>query len=226
MFRVCSHGRIAMQPTLPFDLNPMLPRDRLSHLDQLVRSELGGRTYDEISWAAFHRLKARFSDWDALVEAGPAEVEPLIADVTYARAKAVWMVEALRTIKAWRGELSLDFLGELPTEIAFRKLKNLMGVGSKVAASVLNFSTFARPLLVVDTHVARVARRLGLTSTDDLDRAHEELMGLVQPTWDATDLYELHRLMKRFGQTICRHHETACHRCPLAPGCPSAATRH
>lgn len=228
-----------MQPTLQFDHDPLLPRvretlrgifddmrpeARLSPLDQLVRSELGGRTYDDVSWTAFHLLKARFEDWNDLIEAGPAEVEPLIADVTYASAKAVWLVEALKTIRAWRGELTLDFLGDLPTEVAFRKLRNLMGVGSKVAASVLNFSTFARPVLVVDTHVARIAYRLGLVAAvQDLDRAHAELMGILDPAWDADDLYELHRLMKRHGQMTCHALAPSCKTCVLAELCPQAA---
>lgn len=229
-----------MQPTLQFEHNPLLPRvrsalrgifgdlrpgERLSPVDQLVRSELGGRTYDEVSWTAFYLLKARFEDWDALIEAGVAEVEPLIADVTYAHAKAVWLVEALKTIKIWRGELSLDFLGDLPTEVAFRKLRNLMGVGSKVASSVLNFSTFARPILVVDTHVARIAYRLGLVAAvQDLDRAHAELMEIVDPAWDADDLYELHRLMKRHGQETCHALAPSCKTCALADVCPQAAS--
>lgn len=229
-----------MQPILQFDHDPLLPRvrtilrgmfgdlrptDRLSPLDQLVRSELGGRTLDEVSWTAFHLLKARFEDWDALIEAGAGEVEPLIADVTHARAKAVWLVEALTMIRTWRGELSLDFIGELPTEVAFRKLRNLMGVGPKVAASVLNFSTFARPVLVVDTHVARVAYRLGLAlAVQDLDRAYRELMEIIDPTWDADDLYELHSLIKRHGQETCHALAPACRSCALAELCPQAAS--
>lgn len=229
-----------MHPTLQFEHDPLLPRirealraifgdlrpgERLSPLDQLIRSELGGRTQDEVSWTAFHLLKARFEDWNDLLEAGAAAVEPLIADVTYAPAKAFWLVESLRMIKAWRGELNLDFLGELPTEVAFRKLRNLMGVGPKVAASVLNFSTFARPVLVVDTHVARVAYRLGLVAAvQDLDRAYTEMMEIVDPAWDADDLYELHALMKRHGQETCHALAPGCKTCALAEVCPQAAS--
>jgi endonuclease-3 len=229
-----------MRPGLQFDSDPLLPRvrtrlraifgdlrpgERLSPLDQLVRSELGGRTLDEISWTAFYLLKARFPDWNDAIAAGPAAVEVLIADVTRAHAKAVWLVEALTTIKAWQGELSLDFIGGLPTEAAFRKLRNLMGVGPKVAASVLNFSTFARPVLVVDTHVARVAHRLGLVAAvQDLDRAHRELTEILDPAWDADDLYELHRLMKRHGQETCHALVPGCKSCALADLCPQAVS--
>lgn len=230
-----------VQPLFPFDPAPVLPRvrttlrrtvrdlpvvRRMSPVDQLVRSELGGQTYDAVSWDAFDQLKARFPDWADAAMAEPSELLPYIARVNHAEAKAAWLVEALRTIIVWRGELSLDFLDELPLEAAFRTLKNLMGVGSKVASSVLNFSTFARPMLVVDSHVARVARRLGLASTEDLDSAHRELMAIVDPAWDAEDLRELHRLIKRFGQTVCRSGRPLCETCPLAADCPSRRPLH
>lgn len=230
-----------VQPLFPFEADPVLPRVRatlrrtvsglpvvrhMSPVDQLVRSALGGQTYDDVSWAAFDRLKARYPDWTEAARAEPAEILTLIADVAHADAKAAWIGEALRTIIGWRGEMSLDFLADLPLESAFRRLKNLMGVGSKVASSVLNFSTFARPMLVVDSHVARVAHRLGLATTEDLDRAHRDLMGLIDPAWDAQDLRELHRLIKRFGQTVCRTARPACEACPLAADCPSRRVIH
>jgi len=230
-----------VQPLFPFEADPLLSRVRavlrrtvtdlpamrhMSPVDQLVRSELGGQTLDATAWAAFDRLKARYPDWADAARAEPAEILALIAEVTHAKAKAAWIVEALRTIIAWRGELSLDFLADLPLEAAFRRLRNLMGVGSKVASSVLNFSSFARPMLVVDSHVARVAHRLGLTSRDDLDRAHNELMALVNPGWDAQDLRELHRLIKRLGQTVCRTRLPVCETCPLAGDCRSRRVVH
>lgn len=200
---------------------------RLPPVDQLVRSEIGGRTRDEVSWPVFEALKARYPSWRRLAMADPAEVETIIAPVTYADSKARWLVTALKTLIEWQGKPTLDFLEPLPLETAFRKLKNLTGVGSKVASSVLNFSTFARPMLVVDTHVARVGYRLGMASSaKDLDRAHRELMFLTDAAWDAEDLYELHRLIKTFGQEVCRHEAPACDVCPLAGTCRSARVVH
>lgn len=200
---------------------------RLPPVDQLVRSEIGGRTLDEVSWPVFEALKAKYPNWRRLAAADPVEVESVIAPVTFADAKSRWLVTALRSLIEWRGAPTLDFLEPLPLETAFRKLKNLAGVGSKVASSVLNFSTFARPMLVVDTHVARVGYRLGMASSPkDLDRAHLELMGMTQAAWDAEDLYELHRLIKMFGQDVCRHEQPACHRCPFAGECPSVRVVH
>lgn len=229
-----------MHPILQYEHDPLLPRvremlraifgdlrpgERLSPLDQLIRSELGARTADDVSWTAFRLLKARFEDWNDLLDAGPAAVQPLIADVAHAPAKAFWLVESLRTIRAWRGDLNLDFLGELPTEVAWRKLRNLMGVGAEVAAAVLNFSAFARPVLVVDGHLARVAYRLGLVAAvQDLDRAYTEMMEIVDPAWDADELYELHGLMKRHGQETCHALAPACKSCALAELCPQAAS--
>lgn len=230
-----------MQPMLPFDIAPLLPRvrrtlrnvlgslrpeARMAPIDQLVKSQISGRTYDEVSWPAYLRLHAAFPSWESLLDAEPRVVEGVIADVTYADAKAEWVVAALRRIVEWQGELTLDFLTEGPVEAAFRKLQNLTGVGPKVASAVLNFSTLARPILVVDTHVCRVSRRLGLVDDDDLGHAHRRMMEQAGPTWDADDLFELHWLMKRFGQSICRHAAPLCQSCPLADLCPSARTVH
>lgn len=227
---------------LPFDPDPMLPRvrgvlrarygaigagERLPPVDQLVRSEIGGRTLDEVSWPVFEALKARYPSWRRLAMADPAEVEAVIAPVKFADVKARWLVTALKTLIEWQGKPTLDFLEPLPLETAFRKLKNLTGVGSKVASSVLNFSTFARPMLVVDTHVARVSYRLGMASSPkDLDRAHLDLMRITDAAWDAEDLYELHRLIKLFGQEVCTHDGPACHVCPFARECASARVVH
>ncbi|MES2036078.1 MAG: hypothetical protein V4466_18070 [Pseudomonadota bacterium] len=214
-----------VRATLRAIFGDLRPRERLSPLDQLVRSELGGRTLDEVSWTAFHLLRARFEDWGEVIEAGPAAVEVLIADVTHAHAKAIWLVEAFTILRARRGDLSLDFIGDLPTEVAFRKLRNLLGVGPKVAASVLNFSSLARPVLVVDTDVARLANRLGLVAAvQNLDRAHQELTAILEPGWDADDLYELHRLMKRHAQETCHALAPGCKACVLADLCPQAAS--
>lgn len=225
-----------MQFRLPFDPAPLLPRVRqtlrremgdmrpegwMEPVDQLVKSSISGRTKDDVSWAAYRRLREAFDRWDAVVEAGPVKVLDQISDVTYADEKAGNLVNAMRRIVSWRGELSLDFLADLPTEVAFRKLQNLPGVGPKVAASVMNFSTLRRPVLVADTHVRRVAFRLGLTSSIEKDRAHDELAENIDPAWDGDDLQELHVLMKRHGQSVCVHGQPKCRLCPLAKLCPS-----
>jgi adenine-specific DNA glycosylase len=103
-------------------------------------------------------------------------------------------------------------------------LERLPGVGRKVAAATLNFSTLRRAALVIDTHHLRVLRRLGL-----IDRragtveAYDRLVPLLPGGWTAADLDEHHQLMKALGQTNCRHAFPICRRCPLRDLCPTAA---
>ena len=192
---------------------------RLAPLDQLVRSLIAGRTHDEVSWPIYYRLKARYRPWERLIEAPPGELQAIIAPVTFADIKAGWLPEALAKVME-RGSLSLDFLADPPVEEAMAWLRRLPGVGDKVAASVLNFSTLARRAMVVDTHVWRVARRLGLASrTADPEAVRHAIMDAVPADWAPNDFFDLHWLLKRLGQTLCQDSRTRCGACPVAALC-------
>lgn len=197
------------------------PHRRLDPVSQLVKTMVSARTYDEVSWAAFVRLRAAFGDWNALAGAAPADIEPIIDPVTFADEKARRIPEALRQICEARSDLDLDFLKDLPLDEAMAWLARLSGVGVKGAACVLNFSTLARPALVVDTHVHRATRRLGLAPrTGDTDGAYAALMEQAPIDWDAEDFFELHWLIKPHGQSICTHFDPACGLCVLRDLCP------
>src|SRR5207302_658738 len=102
--------------------------------------------------------------------------------------KARRIQEALRAIEERFGSMDLDFLKALPLEEARVVLRDLPGVGPKTAACVLLFSC-GHPALPVDTHVHRLARRLGLIGPRvSAERAHEELERLVPPD----DAYDFH----------------------------------
>jgi len=202
-------------------LGPRRPELRLAPVAQLIKSMISGRTYDEVSWAAFLRLKRAYPDWAYLAEARPAEVERVIEDVTHAEKKAVYLPAALRLIEARIGRIDLSLLANQSVEQAMYWLRGLPGVGCKNAAATLNFSTLNKRVMVVDTHVHRVCRRLGLVGRgSDVDQAYETLMSSVPESWAAEDLFEMHWLLKGLGQAVCRHSEPDCARCPLAVLCP------
>ena len=194
---------------------------RLAPLDQLIRSMISSRTYDEVSWPAFLRLKNRFQPWESLLTVPPAEIAAVLAPVTYAETKAAWAPEALGRLQALRGELSLDFLAEPPVEMAMGWLqRHLPGVGDKVAAEVMNFSTLRRRAMVVDTHVWRVARRIGLAPANTEPGAvAAAIMAAAPGAWSDEDVFDLHWLLKRLGQTLCLDHRTRCGACPVAALC-------
>jgi endonuclease III len=188
---------------------------------QLVKSLISGRTRDAVSLAAYHRLGQAFGSTTAIAEADPAMVRAVIADVTFAESKAQWLVAALAQIRRERGDGHLEFLADLPLVRALGWLERLPGVGRKVAASTLNASTLDRPVLIVDTHVLRVAQRLGLVAAQAEARLASETITAALPDWPGAMFLRLHLRLKRLGQRRCHVVQPNCRACPLNTLCPS-----
>ncbi|HEX4302577.1 MAG TPA: hypothetical protein VHZ78_07275 [Rhizomicrobium sp.] len=203
-----------------------VPYDSLSDpTDQLIASILGSRTRDEVRRRAFARLRSRYGVAD-LAEADPGKIAPLIAGVEFADKKAVDIVFALRRLKAISGGLSLEFLDGWNTLAALRYLESFHGVGRKIAAAVINFSTLRKPALVMDTHVLRVLRRLGFLPQHikDAGPAFDVIMPSLAD-WSAADLHEFHWLLKHLGQDVCEALRTNCRACPLETLCQKRGVR-
>ena len=195
---------------------------RLDPVSQLVLSLIGGRTRSEVSRAAFERLLTRFGNWTAVRDAPVAEIRQAIRRVTFADVKAPRLKASLAEITRTRGSLTLDSLEVLTVEDALAWLERLPGVGRKVAAATLNFSTLRKAALVIDTHHVRLLRRLRFVGKCcTLRQAYDHVMPLVPPDWQADDLDDHHQLVKSLGQTICRHGTPVCRRCPLEDLCPT-----
>lgn len=195
----------------------------LAPMGQLVKSLISNRTLDAVSLAAYRRLMQAYPQWPELAAASTGDLEKLIGDVTFPEVKARHLGEALRIIGACRPDFDLDFLGRLGVDEALAWLERLPGVGRKVSASTLNFSTLAMPAFVVDTHVLRVLGRYGFVrSRADTPDAYDAVMA-ASPRWSAADLAELHVVMKRLGQTICRHDHARCSACPIRRCCKTAS---
>lgn len=221
--------------------DPVMPliRDRLiaSHgriddarnaepTDQLILSIIGSDTSDKMSVVAFEKLRLRFSGWETMLAAAPAAVATPIADVKHAAVKAEHLLMALREIKAQHGSLDLGFLAGWPVNDAWTWLQTLAGVGPKVAAATLNFSSLRRPILVVDRHLLRTGKRLGLLPPKaDFRRGHRLLNGRMPNDWDNRDYYQLHWQLKSHSQTICRASTPRCIDCPLTDICQYFSTR-
>ncbi|HWA92647.1 MAG TPA: hypothetical protein VG889_21625 [Rhizomicrobium sp.] len=193
--------------------------DRLDPVSQFVRSFIASRTYDRDSWQAFMRLARRFESWDGLADAPIAEILALLDGVTHAEKKAPELKEALRTIRARAGSLNLDFLGELSVPHALRWLEALHGVGRKIAAATLNFSTLRKPAFVVETHIVRVLERFGFVRMGaTTEQAYDAVMAAADG-FSPDDLYELHWHLKRLGQRACTQAYASCGRCALSSLC-------
>ena len=195
----------------------------LDPLSELVSALLSHRTKNADSGRAFRALRARFGDdWAAVRDAPVADVEDAIAPCTWPEQKAPRIQQVLRRIADLRaGDLSLDFLGEMPVADARAWLEALPGVGPKTSAAVLSFSRLRRRALPVDSHHHRVAVRLGLIPPAvPVGPAHALLEALLPPEWDAQQVYDHHEVLMLHGQRCCYHRAPACGRCPVFDRCP------
>lgn len=191
---------------------------------QLVKSIISGRTRDAVSLAAYDRLVARYRSPRRVAHAAPREIACCIRDVTFAGDKADHVVRTLRRIETERPDFALDFLGQEPIAGALAWLERFPGVGRKVAASTLNASTLNRPVFIVDSHVLRIARRLGFVGAQAEAAVVSEAVTAAMPEWSGDDFLNFHVGMKQLGQTLCRPDTSACVCCPLAADCRGRLT--
>lgn len=190
---------------------------RLDPVAELVLTILAQNTADTNSHRAFVALEAAYPSWDAVLAAPTDELEDVIRAGGLAPTKSRRIQQVLAEVSdATHGTWDLGFLGEWPLEEARDWLVALPGIGRKTASIVLLFA-FGRPALPVDTHVYRVAERLGLIPRrTDLTRAHDLLEEVVPPE----SMYAAHVLLIRHGREVCRAPRPICGLCPLTDLCP------
>ena len=189
---------------------------------ELVLTILSQNTSDANSGRAFIRLVNEFPDWPSLLDADVRAIEEAIRPGGLAPTKAPRIQAMLREVWGRRESFDLSFLGELPLEEARAFLRSLPGVGPKTAACVLLFA-LGRPALPVDTHVHRVAKRLGLVpEKSTAEQAH----GLLESMVDPALVYPFHIQLIKHGRRTCSARRPNCPECPLRTSCPSAAEFH
>ena len=185
-------------------------------MSELVLTILSQNTSDTNSGRAFMRLKQRFLIWEDLLAADPDDIIPAIQAGGLARIKAPRIKAILDEVWGRLGSFDLMFLKDLPMDEAKVWLRSLPGVGPKTAACVLMFA-FGRPALPVDTHVHRVAQRLGLVPPKaGAAEAHDILEAILEPD----EIYPFHITLIKHGRRLCRAQRPLCDRCPLLDGCP------
>jgi endonuclease-3 len=198
----------------------------LDPLSELVSSLLSHRTTNRSSGQAFRELRRRFPTWQAVRDAPTAEVQEAVAPCTWPEQKAPRIQQVLRDVTERRGELSLDFLAEMPVPQARAWLESITGIGPKTSAAVLLFSRLRMPALPVDSHHHRVATRLGLLPAGvPVGPAHRLLEALLPADWRAQQVYDHHEVLMIHGQKCCFFKNPACPRCPVLDLCPTGQAR-
>jgi len=204
-------SRLARAARLSAALAELYPQARIS-LDFttpwqcLVATILSAQCTDERVNRTTPELFCRLPDVPAMADAPLEEIQGLIQSTGFFRQKARALQAAARTILE-------RFDGQIPSQM--ENLLTLPGVGRKTA-NVLLGHVFNRPGLVVDTHVRRLSRRLGLTREDDADAIELELQKLRPPEdWTPFSM----RLILH-GRRVCHARTPRCEACMLRPECP------
>jgi endonuclease-3 len=194
---------------------PAVWRHPLPPLDEVVSTILSQNTNDLNRDRAFAALRSRFPTWEAVRDAPRRSVVAAIRVGGLAEQKAPRIQNFLRAVSAEHGRLDLDFLRQWPASQVHEWLRGFPGVGPKTAAIVMLFS-LDQPAFPVDTHIHRVAGRLGLRPPKaSAERTHAILAGLFRP-----DQYrDAHLNLIRLGREICQARRPACERCPLTDLC-------
>jgi endonuclease III len=184
---------------------PYLRDHAVNPFQVLVGTILSQRTRDENTDGASARLFGRYPDARSLARATPREIEPLI------RATGFYHVKA-RVIRACAREILDRFGGDVPR--SFAELTSLPGVGPKTANCVLVFG-YGIPAIPVDTHVHRIANRLGVVRT----RTPAETEARLREVLDRSYWIPLNPLLVQHGQNLCRPLRPRCPECPIADLC-------
>jgi endonuclease-3 len=177
----------------------------------LIGCLLSLRTRDETTGPAAARLFA-LADTPAALAALPVRrVERAIYPVGFYRTKA-------RTLREVCRQLLARFDGRVPADLD--ALLTLPGVGRKTANLVVTFA-FGLPGICVDTHVHRIANRLGFVVTD----SPEETEMALRATLPRRHWIGLNDLLVGFGQNVCQPLSPHCSRCPVRRPCRRIGVR-
>jgi endonuclease-3 len=190
-------------------------------VDVLIATILSQNTSKANSTAGFARLTETFPEWDAVADAPVQQIERCIHVSGLGKTKAPRIRSILRQIRKCHGRIALGFLSDMTPDEAYRYLTAFDGVGPKTAWCVLLFSVGMK-VFPVDTHIHRIAIRLGVLSANaSSERAHELLMPLIAPR----NRYAMHVLLIEHGRRICLARRPRCERCVILQHCPHGQRR-
>ena len=191
------------------------PSDPLDDLIFLVLS----RMTQEIKYVrTYSRLRSSLWTWDAVRDAPPNELEALIHEAGLAPTKTTQIQAILSDIEKGEGTLSLHRLHAMEDDEVEQYLTSLPGVARKTALCVMLYA-LGRDVLPVDTHVWRVAQRLGLAPPGEWSEGRGRVLEATVPRKLRGSL---HVTMLAHGRQMCRAKGPRCESCVLIDLCPNA----
>jgi endonuclease-3 len=151
-------------------------------------------------------LFARYPTPETMAAADPRVLESLIRPTGFFRTKSRHLIECARRLIG-------EYGGIIPDQM--EALLRLPGIGRKTANVILGHA-FGQPAVIVDTHVRRVSRRLGLSRSDDPNKIERDLEGLFpKPEWTQRS-----QQLLLHGRHVCVARRPRCVECGLVPYCP------
>jgi endonuclease-3 len=190
--------------------NAVVELDHRDAYQLLVATILSAQSTDKLINTVTPALFAKYPDPTALARADQIELEAMIFSTGFYRMKARHLIGMAQRIVEHHG-------GKVPDTMA--GLIDLPGVARKTANVVLGSALGKNEGVVVDTHVSRLAARLGLTGQSDPVKIEQDLMQLVpRDQWSIFG----HRVIWH-GRRVCHAKQPSCDQCTLAPLCPSAS---
>ncbi len=187
-------------------------------LDGLILTVLSQNTNDKNRDMGYQQLRQRHGSWDQIAALDLETLADAIRPAGISNVKSATILRVLKEVKDRFGGYSLKALREGPRQEAWEFLTNLQGVGPKTAAVVLVFD-LGFPAFPVDTHVARLCRRLGWAQEKDSPAAIQERMEQLVPDRRKGGA---HLNMIYHGRGICKARAPQCQLCPLRGLCPSS----
>jgi endonuclease-3 len=183
--------------------------DFKSPFQLIVSVVLSAQTTDESVNKATPKLFARFPDAEALAAVEPIDVEPYVASLGFFRNKSKSIVGLARALVEKHG-------GEVPRTMD--ELVALPGVGRKTANVVLGVLWNTPEGVVVDTHVQRLAQRLGWSQHTDPEKIERDLCKILpRSEWDHTG-----HVLIFHGRRCCYARKPECEACSVSDVCPAA----
>lgn len=184
--------------------------DHETPLQLLIATVLSAQCTDARVNQVTPALFAKYPTASDLAAAAPEELEQDIRSINFYRNKARALIGLGQALEEEHGS-------EVPRSM--EALSSLPGVGRKTANVVRGVAFAEADGVVVDTHVKRVTKRLGLTREDDPDRVEQDLLALLPPE---QRVVFTHRIIDH-GRAVCVARTPRCAACGLAEWCPSAA---
>lgn len=164
----------------------------------------------------YNRLKRRVGSWEGLFTTRLSVLKGIIKDAGLSNQKAPRIKQIIQRLKNDFGKVSLSSLRRMTDSAAEKYLTSLPGVGLKTAKCIMMYS-LSRRVLPVDTHVWRVATRLGLIHKGvSYSTVHNKIEEVVLPR----DRYSFHVNAISHGRSTCLPLKPRCNQCVLIKLCP------